>query len=99
MHIEDKIDALEKKVDLLLSLVGGDSVIMTVTDIAAFYGKHRASLYTNNRWLLPNFGVAEDGFTPVSSWPRKIVMEWNVRDIEERKNELKGRVFPVNKKG
>ena len=45
MYIEDRIDTLEKKLDLLLSLVGGDSTIMTITDIAAFYGKKRASLY------------------------------------------------------
>lgn len=98
MHIEDRIDLLEKKLDLILSIVGGDSTIMTITDIATFYGKKRASLYTNNRWMLPNFGMSEDGCSQVSSWPRKIVMDWNTRDIEERKKELKGRVFPTNKK-
>lgn len=99
MDIYKEIESLQKKMDLMLSLVGGETVPLTVSDVAKMYGKPRTSMYTAYRYLLPNFGLAEDGYHTVSEWTRAEVIAWNSRSVEERKREFKNRVFPINKKG
>lgn len=98
MDIYKEIETLNKKVDLMLSLLGGDTVPLSVSAIAHMYNKPRTAMYGTYRYLLPNFGYAEDGCNLCSEWTRAEVIAWNSRPIEERKKEYKNRVFPANKK-
>lgn len=97
MYIEDKMNILEQKLDLLIKMNGGDTIPMTVKDVAEMYGKARTGMYSTYRYLLPNYGVDADG-TVVNEWTRREVIEWNSKPLAARKKELKGRVFPTNKK-
>ena len=56
MGIEERLERIEEKQDLILSLIGAESSEMTVTDIAKMCGVSRQSLYKDKRYLLPNFG-------------------------------------------
>lgn len=98
MYIEDKMNILEQKLDLLIKMSGGDTIPMTVKDIAEMYGKPRTAMYGTYRYLLPNYGYAEDGCNLVSEWTRAEVIAWNSRPIEKRKKEYKNRVFPAKNK-
>lgn len=96
MYLEQRLEAIEKKLDLFLTLIGNDTKPMNVKAIAKMYGKSRTSMYGTNRYLLPNFGFGADGKNTVSEWTRKEVIEWNSISIEARKTELKNRVLEVN---
>ena len=97
MDIYKEIADLQRKMDLLLRINGGETIPMSVKDVAEMYGKTRTAMYATYRYLLPNFGLDETG-NVVNEWTRGEVIEWNSRPIADRKRELKGRVFPVNKK-
>lgn len=95
--IYEMLGYLMKRVDMIAESLGDDTKLMTVTDVAAYYGKPRSSMYANNRWLLPNYGFAEDGCTSVNEWTRAEVFAWNSKPVETRKAELKTRIFPIKK--
>ena len=98
MDIYKELADIQRKMDLLLKINGGDTLPMTVKAVAEMYGKPRTSMYTTYRYLLPNFGIDSNG-NVVNEWTRAEILEWNSRPLSERKSELKARIFPVNKKG
>lgn len=97
--IYDILKYLMERVDEIADATGSLTQIMNVSDIAKMYGKSRTSMYAQHRYLLPNFGIAEDGHSTVTEWTRREVLAWNSKPLQDRKNELKARIFPVNKKG
>ena len=95
IYIEQRLESIEKKLDLILDLIGEGTYPMNVTAIASMYGKPRTSMYTAYRYLLPNFGFSSDRRTTVNEWTRKDVIAWNSRPIEERKKEYRNYVVEV----
>lgn len=95
IYIEQRLESIERKLDLIIELIGGGTMPMNVKDIASMYGKPRTSMYTVYRYLLPNFGFSSDMQTTVNEWTRAEVIAWNSRPIEERKKEYRNYVVEV----
>ena len=94
-YLEEEIDEIKQTLNEIRELLGGNSQIMTVKEIAAFYNKPRTSMYSSYRYLLPNFGLSKDGKETIGEWTRKEVIEWNSRPLQERKDELKNMVRAI----
>lgn len=94
-YLEEEIEEIKQTLNEIRELIGGNTQIMTVKDIAAFYNKTRTAMYTTYRYLLPNFGLTKDGKNTIKEWTRKEVIEWNSRPLQERKDELKNMVRAI----
>lgn len=81
-YIEDRMDAIERKLDTVLSILGADNSTMTIRDIAELANCSRESLYKNKRYLLPNFGRDHK-----HRYSRKEVMEWLAKGEETLRKE------------
>ena len=57
VHIEDRLESMEQKIDRLLVLMGdSDDRMISLQEIADICHCSRQSLYKGKRYLLPDFG-------------------------------------------
>ncbi len=95
--IRIKLEAIDEKLDKLIRMGSFESSfkstkLMKPRDIAGLYGVPANSVYSYNRWLLPNFGAVDRSrFGSDMQWSFDEVMRWNSRGIEERKAELRSK--------
>lgn len=71
--IEERLTAIEDKLDRLLIAIGEGEQRMTVRDIAEMKGISRQTLYTTKRYLLPDFG---EGLDKGRKYTRAEVINW-----------------------
>lgn len=80
-HIEDRLEAIEDKLDRVLIALGDGKQRMNIQDIADMCKVSRQSLYTTKRYLLPDFG---EGLKEGRKYTRSEVIAW----LSKGENEL-----------
>ena len=86
MYLEEKIDELNQKVDRMLVLMGDAEQCMTIQDIANMLHVSRQALYTNKRYLLPDFGRS---LKKGKKYTRSEVAAWNAKGEKKLYEEWK----------
>ena len=61
VYFEQKVDKIFELVTEIHNALFDDESIMSVEDIARYWGVSKRSLYGAKRYLLPNFGKSENG--------------------------------------
>ena len=85
-----KVDALSRQVELLSGCNPELTVKLGPHQIEEMYGLAGNSIYTYNRSYLPDYGYKEGpNGKLIKRWTRKEVLEWNLRPLNEREEELR----------
>ena len=87
MYIEEKINEIDNKLDRILLLMGDMNKSMTIQSIADMLGVPRQSLYTNKRYLLPDFGK---DLKKGKKYTKSEVIAWNSKGDQNLYREWKG---------
>lgn len=86
--LEDRLSMLERKADEILDIMRAtqqaeiaNTKLVGVSDIARMLGVTRTTLYTSQRYRLPNFGRKMPG--EEMRWTLGEVIEWNKQPIDD----------------
>ena len=99
LFIEERLELIEQKLDMLISLFNADNRYMSMQEIADYYGVSKQSLYKEKRYLLPDFGK-QQAEGKRNTYTCREVMEWSKQDLRVLKDSFQKqrRMHEQNKK-